>query len=151
MRPTRTPPAALGSADDTEQHFYEALREGDIERLMRLWADDDDVYCVHPSGGRTVGAAAIRATFEAIFSHGPIDVHAESVRRVQTHDSAVHSVVEKVQPGPAAATAGMQTAWVLATNVYVKTLHGWRLAAHHASPSTAVERQEAAEAPSVLH
>ena len=151
MRQTRTLPAALGSPDETEQQFYEALREADVERLMRVWADDDDVYCVHPSGSRTMGAAAIRATFEAIFSHGPIDVRAHSVRRVQTHDSAVHSVIEKVQPGPAAATAGMQPVWVLATNVYVKTLHGWRLVAHHASPSTVAERLETAEAPPVLH
>ena len=151
MRPTRPPPAPLGSADETEQQFYEALRQADIERLMRLWADDDDIYCVHPSGGRTLGPAAIRATFEAIFAHGAIDVRPDSVRRVQTHDSAVHSVVEQVQPGTAAAAAGARPAWVLATNVYVKTLRGWRLVAHHASPGGSAERQEAAESPSVLH
>ena len=151
MRPTRTPPAPFGSADETEQQFYEALRRADIERLMSLWSDDDDIYCVHPSGGRIVGPAAIRATFEAIFAHGAIDVRPDGVRRVQTHDSAVHSVVEQVRPGSAAAAAGARPASVLATNVYVKTPRGWRLVAHHASPGGSAERQEAAESPSVLH
>jgi hypothetical protein len=28
----------------------------------------------------------------------------------------------------------VQRGWVLATNFYVKTAQGWRMAAHHASP-----------------
>ncbi len=53
--------------DDIEQQFYEALQHGDLERLMAVWADDDDIVCVHPGGPRLVGAAAIRASFEAMF------------------------------------------------------------------------------------
>ena len=37
---------------------------------------------------------------------------------------------------------GTQRAWVVATNVYLKTAQGWRLVAHHASPG----RSEVAEA-----
>jgi ketosteroid isomerase-like protein len=43
---------------------------------------------------------------------------------------------------------GEQFAWVVATNVYLKSADGWRLVAHHASPGTAVEAHEAVEAPS---
>ena len=66
----RTKPVApLGSPDEIEQQFYEALQRGDIERLMATWSDDEDISCVHPGGPRVVGAVAIRAAFEAIFAN----------------------------------------------------------------------------------
>jgi len=80
----KTPPhaaaAAGDSADDVEAAFYEALRHGDIEALMACWADDDEMFCVHPGGPRLVGAVAIRAAFEQMFGHGTI--HATPRRRV---------------------------------------------------------------------
>jgi ketosteroid isomerase-like protein len=44
-----------------------------------------------------------------------------------------------------------QHAWVMASNVYVKTEQGWRMVAHHASPGMAAEPTEATEARPVLH
>jgi ketosteroid isomerase-like protein len=46
---------------------------------------------------------------------------------------------------------GEQFAWVVATNVYLKSSQGWRLVAHHASPGSAVEVQERPEPTSTLH
>ena len=72
--PKTKPQAAVvgGSADDIETAFYEALQTGDIEKLMACWADEDEVVCVHPGGPRVVGALAIRAAFDAMFSNGTI-------------------------------------------------------------------------------
>ena len=129
-------PAAtlLASPDDVEAQFYEALQRGDIDKLMAVWADDDEVVCVHPGGGRIIGPAAIRASFEAIFANGGIPVQVEQVHRLQYQDSALHHLVEKVQV--AGADGQQQVAWVMTTNFYVKTALGWRLASHHASPGT---------------
>ncbi|HSN31262.1 MAG TPA: nuclear transport factor 2 family protein, partial [Ideonella sp.] len=94
-RPGKPP---LASADDIEQQFYEALQQGDIERLMAAWSDDDDIACIHPGGPRVVGAAAIRASFEALFANaGGVGAQPERVRRLQLDDVAVHHVVEQVQ------------------------------------------------------
>ena len=71
------------------------MRRGDIERLMALWSDDDEICCVHPGGARLVGAAAIRASFEAMFGNGTIDAEPHRVRRLESHSSAVHSVLER--------------------------------------------------------
>ncbi len=131
--PRQRPPAAalLASPEDTEAEFYEALQRGDLERLMALWADDDEIVCVHPGGPRVIGAAAIRASFEAIFLHNPIPVVPQQVHRLHTLGTAVHHLVESIT---VVTNEGPRTAWVLATNVYVKTAQGWRLVAHHASP-----------------
>ncbi len=146
--PRAKPAVPLDSPDEIELQFYEALRRGDIERLMAVWSDDEEIVCVPPGGGRVVGAGAIRAAFEGIFANGPIDAHPEQVRRLQTHACAVHSVVEQIR---LMTSEGPQSGWVLATNVFVLTAHGWRLVAHHASPGSAAEAQERAERGSVLH
>ena len=148
-RPKPPPDIALmASSDDAEAQFYEALQRGDIDKLMAVWSDEDEICCVHPNGPRVIGAGAIRAAFDAMFSNGVIDAQPEKVRRVLTHDSAVHSVVERIQ---VMTDEGPQVAYVLATNVYVKTTVGWRLVAHHASPGSAQELPEVGETPSVLH
>ena len=148
MPSTRPPPAAIGSPDDTEARFYEALQQGDIDKLMAVWSDDDEIVCVHPGGPRLVGPAAIRAAFESMFNHGAINAQPEKVRRLQSLASAVHSVLERVQ---VMTKEGPQSAWVIATNVYLKSGQGWRLVAHHASPGTQNEPREVADPPSVLH
>ena len=127
-----------GSADDVEAAFYEALQHGDIDALMACWADEDDIVCVHPGGPRLVGAVAIRGAFEAMFGRGTIRATPERVRRIDALGAAVHNVPERVD---LLTTEGPQHAWVVATNVYLKTTQGWRLAAHHASPG----RSEVAE------
>ena len=142
------PMAPLASPDEIEQQFYEALQRGDIDRLMAVWSDDEDIMCVHPGGPRVVGAGAIRAAFDSMFANGAIDARPEKVRRLQTHSCAVHSVLEQVRVMTA---EGPQSAWVIATNVYVKGAQGWRLVAHHASPGSPREVQEIVEAASVLH
>ncbi|MFM8510507.1 MAG: YybH family protein [Betaproteobacteria bacterium] len=140
--------ALMATPQDIEAQFYEALQRGDIEALMAVWSDDEDIVCVHPGGPRIVGAAAIRATFDSIFANGPINVHPEKLRTVNTGHCAVHNLMERVD---ISTDEGPNTAWVIATNVYIKTDQGWRLVAHHASPGTPQETPEIVEAPAVLH
>jgi uncharacterized protein (TIGR02246 family) len=141
--------ALAGTPDDIEASFYEALQSGDIEKLMACWADEDDIVCIHPGGPRLLGAGAIRASFDAMFSNGG-SIHAkpEQIRRVDSLGSAVHHVTEKVEVLTA---EGPAHAYVLATNVYHKTPQGWRLVVHHASPGTQGEAQDVMQSPQVLH
>ncbi|WP_374566228.1 nuclear transport factor 2 family protein [Ideonella sp.] len=146
----QSPPKAalLASPDDVEAQFYEALREADIDKLMAVWADDEEVVCIHPGGPRLVGPAAVRAAFEAVFANGPVHVQPDKVRRVHALSAAMHSVVERVALNT---PDGARTGWVMATNVYLKTAQGWRMVTHHASPGTAQEPPELVEAPTTLH
>lgn len=147
---TPLPPAGLAAEtpDEVEARFYAALRQGDLEALMALWADDDEVVCVHPGGPRAVGLAAIRATFEAVFAHNPIPVEPQQVHRLHALGSAVHHLVERIT---LATAEGPQSAWVLATNVYFRTAQGWRIVAHHASPGSPLQPAEADQPPATLH
>ena len=149
MRKTKLQAANLeGNADDIEAAFYRALQAGDIDKLMACWADEDEIVCIHPGGPRVVGAVAIRATFESMFSNGSIRAWPERVRKTLGAGSAVHNVVERVE---VLGKEGPAQAWVIATNVYHKTAQGWRLVAHHASPGTPREIQEVSAGGQVLH
>jgi hypothetical protein len=84
-----------------------------------------------------------------MFSNGVIDAHPEHVRKVETVTSAMHNLVERISLNLPDAPA---IAFVLTTNVYVRTPQGWRMVAHHASPGTPQEIHARSDAlPPVLH
>lgn len=145
MRKPKLPP---GTPDDAEAAFYDALQHADIERLMACWADEDDIVCVHPGGPRLVGHEAVRVAFEALFANGAVMAFPEKVHRVDGAHSSVHSLVERVA---VMTDDGPQHAYVVATNVYIKTAQGWRMVAHHASPGSRVEPPEITTHKALLH
>ena len=55
---------------DAEAAFYDALTKRDLEAMMAVWADDDDVYCVHPNGARVTGVEQVRESWRQIFASG---------------------------------------------------------------------------------
>jgi ketosteroid isomerase-like protein len=149
MRRTKLQAASLeGDPDDIEAAFYEALQNGDVDRLMACWADEDEIVCIHPGGPRVVGAAAIRAAFESLFSNGSVRAWPERARKLQAVGSAVHNVLERIE---VVTPQGRAQTWAIATNIYHRTAQGWRMVAHHASPGTERDLHEAAGNPQVLH
>jgi ketosteroid isomerase-like protein len=119
----------LGTAEDTEAAFYDAISRADIDALMSLWADDEDILCIHPGAARLVGHTAIRASWEAIFERGGVHIRARQLRVTQNLMTAIHNIIEEVNQ----ADDAHQDIHIIATNIYLKTPHGWRIVAHHAS------------------
>lgn len=124
------PQKPLVNADDVEQAFYDAVARADLEALMALWADDDEVACVHPGAPRLQGHAAIRASWELIFERGPVHIRPRHLHVTQNMGCSVHTLVEEVDVPD---DPDWQEAHILATNVYLKTPQGWRMVLHHAS------------------
>jgi ketosteroid isomerase-like protein len=142
------PASFLASADDTENQFYEALAHADLDALMACWMEDEDISCIHPGGPCLFGFHAIKATFEAILSHGPLQIAAEGMHRHESDSMAVHTMLERIQPRGETGGPMMQ---LLATNVFAKTPQGWRLVSHHASPVSDFEEVAGPSDPTLLH
>jgi len=141
--------ALAGTPDEVEALFYEAMHIGNLERLMSVWADEDEIACIHPGGQRLRGAGAIRNSFESMFADGgSIQVVIAEVHRVESLTSAVHHVVERIEMST---PNGPVHTFVLATNVYHKTAQGWRLVLHHASPGAYAESDAYGDNPMVIH
>ena len=130
---------------DVEAAFYEALERCDIDAMMTVWAEDEEVVCVHPGGPRLTGYAMIRDAWQRVFANGrKLKVRLSQQTAVTTPFAMVSTVLEHI------ATVDDQnlSAPVAATNVYVRGALGWRMVAHHASP---VPPNSIGEAPRILH
>jgi ketosteroid isomerase-like protein len=120
------------TAQDAENAFYEALERADLEAMMAVWAEDEDVLCVHPTGPRLTGTEQVRASWAQIFSGGTrARVQVTNQVAISGMMIEVHSVHENftIEGDP------RQSAPVVATNVYLRTAAGWRMIVHHASPA----------------
>jgi uncharacterized protein (TIGR02246 family) len=142
------PSIVFATAEAAEEAFYDAMQRGDLAGMMALWADDEDVVCVHPSGLRLVGLAAIRNAFAEMFAQGGVDVRPTAPRIHQAAVLAVHNLVEKVL---VSGRQGKQVVQCVATNVYVKQANGWRMVLHQSSPAGDEAHPEVGAGPTVLH
>ena len=139
---------AFPTAQDAESAFYEAFEKGDLDAMMGVWADDDDVVCVHPGGPRLAGTEQIRESWRQIFAAGQaLKFRLRELHALNGMTLVVHSVYEQITAGGEA----RMRAPVIATNVYMRTENGWRMVVHHASPAPAAPEAEGKRAPKTLH
>ena len=145
--------ALFASPQDAESAFYEAITKSDLEAMMAVWADDDDIYCVHPNGARVAGVERVRESWRQIFASG------QTLRFQLREQQYVHGMMLSVHSAYEVITVAGETrprGPVIATNVYLRTERGWRMVAHHASPvpasaSVAAEPEPRRAAPKTLH
>jgi ketosteroid isomerase-like protein len=131
------------SAEDAEDAYYEAIGRGDLEALMNVWADDEEIICIHPTGQRLTGPIAIRDSWRSIFANNPrLTVHITHSVRWKSAMLTVHSVVETLYIGDEPTAHGP----MLSTNVFQRGANGWRLLSHHSSAAAeAVETSSEAQ------
>lgn len=117
---------------EAEAAFYAAFMRRDLEAMMAVWAPDDDIACIHPLGTLRLGREEVRESWRSVFRNSP-DMQFVIEERTRIHDErlAVHVVHEHIRLG----SEPPQPPPVIATNIYRRTEHGWRMVLHHASPS----------------
>ncbi|MEI6114564.1 MAG: nuclear transport factor 2 family protein [Burkholderiales bacterium] len=120
----------FATADEAEHAFYDALERADVNRLAQVWADDEEIVCVHPGGLRIVGHHAVLQSWHEILSGGGLRIQPSMLVTLHSMMSAVHSLVETISIRSEGAA---EIAHCYATNVYHKGPTGWRLVMHHAS------------------
>jgi ketosteroid isomerase-like protein len=118
------------SAEDAEEAFYDAIGRTDLDALMNVWADDEEIVCIHPNGQRLTGTMAIRDSWQTIFANNPrFTLHIKRRVRWDSLLLSVHSVVETFYLGDELTAHGP----MLSTNVFQRGANGWRLLSHHTS------------------
>ena len=133
---------------DCEAAFYEALEAANLEAMMEVWADDEEIVCVHPGWPRLSGYEQIRERWAQIFRSGErLKVHLTDPVCVQGMMLSVHSLHENILVAGEPKTRPP----VVTTNVYLRTASGWRMVVHHGSIAPPVARAEPAGQPKILH
>jgi uncharacterized protein (TIGR02246 family) len=129
----------FATPQEAEAAFYEAFMKRDLEGMMAVWADDDEVYCIHPRGPRVTGVAQVRESWRQIFAGTQsVKFHVREQHLVQAMMVSVHSVYEQISVGE----DERARACMITTNIYMRTERGWRMIAHHASPAPPVEPEQ---------
>ena len=138
----------FATPEDAESAFYEALENADLEAMMTVWADDEEIVCVHPGGPRLAGFDRVRESWRRIFEGGPsMRFHLSGQQYLRGVRLAIHSLHENIIVAGQTRPVGP----VVATNIYILTEHGWRMLVHHASPAPAETADPDDSTPVVLH
>ena len=136
------------TAQDAENAFYEALERSDLDAMMAVWAEDEEIVCVHPAGQRLAGQEQVREAWRQMFAGGA-GMRIQITQHVAASGMmvAVHSVHENIT----VAGENRPRPPVVATNVYLRTAAGWRMIVHHASPAPAAPADQPPQVPKILH
>jgi ketosteroid isomerase-like protein len=122
----------FASPEEASRAFYEAFERGDVAAMMDVWADDDEIFCIHPGGARHVGPGAVRGAWEEILASATrLRFQLEQQLFFVSTSMAVQSVFEYLQVNDEAQLRGP----AVATNIYTRTPSGWRMLSHHAAPT----------------
>ena len=120
------------TAQDTEDNFYDAFEEADVDKMMEAWAENEEIVCIQPLREQVRGRMAVRQSWQEVFASGAnIEIEVHHKQWIEAPEVAIHIVHEQLVfngdrtrlPPP-----------LIATNVYLKDELGWRLVLHHASP-----------------
>lgn len=142
----------FATPQDAEAAFYDAFTKGDLDAMMEVWADDDDIYCIHPGDARMSGVVQVRESWRKIFAAGQsLRFQLRGQHYVNGMMLSAHSVYEHINVAGETRPRGP----MIATNIYLRTEHGWRMVAHHASPVpapvTTAEPEPRRQAKTTLH
>ncbi len=129
------------SPEQVEDAYYQALEEANFDNMMQLWAECEDIVCVHPMGELLHGRAAVAYSWRQIFkTPGRLKFEVAHTGACTTDNMAVHHAHETIHHGKDYARATL----VVVTNIFRLEDSGWRMVAHHASLHPGMETESAA-------
>ena len=116
---------ALGDQEtviSANEAFYDAFAAADVAAMEAIWAHDADVTCLHPGWPKLEGREPVLQSWRGILAHpGRPQIECVHPSAIIHGDTAIVLCYEL-----------MQSACLLATNVFVREAGTWRLAHHHA-------------------
>lgn len=119
----------FSTSEEAEKAFYDAFQQEDLDLMMSVWANDEDITCIHPGGNRLDGLKNIVESWEQMFSHENGIKFEINKKRIQLEKNiAIHHVIESIY------VDGELQSEIIATNIYRKSQNSWHLISHHASP-----------------
>lgn len=123
----------FATPQDTEDAYYDALEDGNLEELLGVWAGTEEICCLLPMQPLVQGRSAVRDMFSRLFARGQgIALSVKHLNWIEAGEIAIHLVEELPQqraPGtPPPAT-------IYGTNIYRHGADGWRLIVHQNAPA----------------
>jgi ketosteroid isomerase-like protein len=126
-------PQTYHTPQEAEDAFYDALDEGDLGKLLSVWAESDDVCCLLPMHPLIQSRRGVTDLFTHLLSRGHgVSLSVTHLGWIHTDNIAIHQVEETIlAPSP---DAPAQPPFY-GTNIYRKDSTGWRLIVHQNAPT----------------
>jgi ketosteroid isomerase-like protein len=121
----------LAELEEANSRFYRAFERLDLAEMDGIWAHTDRVQCIHPGWPLIVGWPAVRTSWESIFANTTEmrftigDVRVGGGPHV-AWVTCTENILSQVS-GRVSVTS------LLATNVFERAPHEWKMVLHHAS------------------
>jgi ketosteroid isomerase-like protein len=135
--------------------FYDAVERGDFELLSGLWLDgsEDGIACVHPGWPVLTGRGEVLRSYALIMANTEyIQFFLTDVVVSVSGDTALVTCTENILSGGPTEESGelgpLVGQLVVATNVFRRTVEGWKIWSHHGSPVLSENDEEADDEPS---
>ena len=120
------------TAAEAEDAYYDAIEEGDLEKMMSVWDTAEDIACLLPMQPISRGEADIRELWRKVFAPGrPLDITVNHLNWIEQGEMAIH-LLEEVA---AVADSQERQPPVYAINIYRRGENGWRMLSHINSPT----------------
>ncbi|MGW3739770.1 nuclear transport factor 2 family protein [Streptomyces sp. NPDC005146] len=147
--------ADIAAVEQANTAFYEAMERGDLDELSGLWLPGEDltISCVHPGWPVLSGRGEVLRSYALIMANTEyIQFFLTDVGVSMTGDTALVTCTENILSGGPAEDGGelgpLVGQLVVATNVFRRTVDGWRLWSHHGSPVLADSDDDDEDTPS---
>ena len=121
------------SPADAEDAYYDAIDEGDLEKMMSVWDDSPETACLLPMQPLRQGLQAIRGLWQPMLNREMgVDITVKHLQWIEQGDIAIHLLEEIVTLKKG---GDERQPPIYATNIFRKTEKGWVLLLHINSPS----------------
>jgi ketosteroid isomerase-like protein len=125
--------AALEFANDA---FYQAFSAADLDAMEAVWAEQPNVFCIHPGWPPITNRAEVMASWEEILSAaGPIPVSCVAPKATIFGDVGLVCCYER-----------FANQHLVASNLFIRAGDRWRMTHHHAGSLARVPEEARVEA-----
>ena len=122
----------FSTVKNTENHFYDAFSNCDLEKMMSVWLDSNEISCIHPGSSALVGKSQITLSWQQIFKPRAKRIfNLETINQISANDFCVRLVQENIY----LEEKNFAAPPIYATNIYRKIDCSWFMISHHASES----------------
>jgi ketosteroid isomerase-like protein len=108
----------------SNEAFYRAFNQRDMDLMSALWADTDEVTCIHPGWNALVGRERVLDSWRAILGNPGQSRIVTGGATVTFHDDVAIVLCRELVAGSP----------LIATNVFVRESEGWKLVHHQSGP-----------------
>jgi len=129
------------SAFEAEKAFYLAFVRRDLKLMQAVWANTNNVYCLHPGSQPLVGKDAIMQSWQKIFSGSPTSqLKIEHNNLASDPKLSIHRITEHLTVKTN--NNKTQQATVHAINIFQCINDKWYIISHHCAAAPQVAKPQ---------